>query len=89
MLERSRQQIFNSPHTLSREDLAAYFDMPIKAAAKEIGICTTILKKLCRKNGIPRWPHRKVRGFKQNRKMLTFADSKPEQGDYRIRSRRW
>eukprot|EP00281_Chroomonas_sp_CCMP1168_P026847 CAMPEP_0206254010 /NCGR_PEP_ID=MMETSP0047_2-20121206/23466_1 /ASSEMBLY_ACC=CAM_ASM_000192 /TAXON_ID=195065 /ORGANISM="Chroomonas mesostigmatica_cf, Strain CCMP1168" /LENGTH=41 /DNA_ID= /DNA_START= /DNA_END= /DNA_ORIENTATION= len=30
------------------EDLSKYFAMPEKAVAKELGICLTSLKKLCR-----------------------------------------
>lgn len=41
-------------------DLAQHFHLPINAAAKELGICPTVLKKICRRNGMRRWPHRKV-----------------------------
>jgi hypothetical protein len=44
----------------TREELAKYFHLPIAEAAKELGVCATVLKKICRKNGISRWPHRKV-----------------------------
>jgi hypothetical protein len=37
--------------------------MPINQVAKELGVCATILKKICRKNGIPRWPHRKIKSL--------------------------
>jgi hypothetical protein len=37
--------------------------MPINDVAKELGICATMLKKICRRNGIPRWPHRKIRSI--------------------------
>ena len=45
---------------LKMSDLAQFFHLPINAAAKELGICPTVLKKICRRNGMRRWPHRKV-----------------------------
>ena len=42
------------------EELSKYFHLPEKAVAKELGICLTSLKKLCRSYGITRWPFRKV-----------------------------
>ena len=50
---------------ISFDELSKYFHLPINQVAKELGVCATILKKLCRKNGIPRWPHRKV--YSKNR----------------------
>jgi hypothetical protein len=44
----------------SLESLSKYFTMPEKAVAKELGICLTSLKKMCRSYGITRWPFRKV-----------------------------
>jgi len=48
---------------LSFDELAQYFHLPINQVAKELGVCATILKKTCRKNGIPRWPHRKIKSL--------------------------
>ena len=45
---------------LSMQELSKYFKMPEKAVAKHLGICLTSLKKICRQNGINRWPYRKV-----------------------------
>jgi hypothetical protein len=45
------------------EELSKYFHMPEKAVAKELGICLTSLKKLCRSYGITRWPFRKVSAY--------------------------
>ena len=45
---------------LSMQELSKYFKMPEKAVAKQLGICLTSLKKICRANGINRWPYRKV-----------------------------
>ena len=44
----------------SLEALSKYFVMPEKQVAKELGICLTSLKKLCRQYGVTRWPYRKV-----------------------------
>jgi len=45
------------------EELSKYFHVPINQVAKELGVCATILKKICRRNGIPRWPHRKIKSL--------------------------
>ena len=48
-------------HSISSQKfLSKYFHLPIVEAAKELGMCTTMLKKLCRRCGISRWPYRKV-----------------------------
>lgn len=44
----------------SMEVLARFFHLPINEASKALGICSTSLKKICRKHGLVRWPHRKV-----------------------------
>merc|ERR1712137_503794 len=53
------------PHEFTSEDLAKFYHLPINDAAEKLGICSTLLKKLCRKNGISRWPHRKVKSVEQ------------------------
>ena len=47
----------------SQKFLSKYFHLPIVEAAKELGMCTTMLKKLCRRCGISRWPYRKVNTY--------------------------
>lgn len=42
------------------EELQTYFRLPEKEVAKRLGICLTSLKKVCRSNGIYRWPYRKM-----------------------------
>jgi len=49
--------------TITFDELSKYFHLPINQVAKELGVCATILKKLCRRNGIPRWPHRKIKSL--------------------------
>eukprot|EP00240_Pyramimonas_obovata_P016288 CAMPEP_0118927046 /NCGR_PEP_ID=MMETSP1169-20130426/4615_1 /TAXON_ID=36882 /ORGANISM="Pyramimonas obovata, Strain CCMP722" /LENGTH=271 /DNA_ID=CAMNT_0006868737 /DNA_START=206 /DNA_END=1018 /DNA_ORIENTATION=- len=45
------------------QHIAQYFHLPINDAAKELGICLTVLKKICRRNGLKRWPHRKLKSI--------------------------
>ncbi|GAA0173491.1 hypothetical protein Leryth_000722 [Lithospermum erythrorhizon] len=45
---------------LELRDLATYFHLPIEVAAKEINVCPTVIKKICRRYGLGRWPYRKV-----------------------------
>ncbi|KAK9827349.1 hypothetical protein WJX81_008570 [Elliptochloris bilobata] len=47
----------------SIQELAKYFHLPINAAGSRLGICPTVLKKICRKHGLSRWPHRKLRSI--------------------------
>ncbi|KYQ89275.1 RWP-RK domain-containing protein [Tieghemostelium lacteum] len=49
--------------TIGFEQLSKYFHLPINDVAKELGICATMLKKICRRNSIPRWPHRKIKSL--------------------------
>ncbi|XP_026388991.1 uncharacterized protein LOC113283818 isoform X2 [Papaver somniferum] len=45
---------------LTLTDLTRRFHVPINTAAKELEICTTVLKKKCRQFGVKRWPSRAV-----------------------------
>jgi len=45
------------------DELTQYLHLPEKAVAKELGICLTSLKKLCRQHGITRWPYRKLKSL--------------------------
>lgn len=61
-----QQEMERKPTSSSHIDysvLQQHFHLPISQVAKELGVCATVLKKLCRQHGIPRWPHRKVNIF--------------------------
>jgi hypothetical protein len=49
-------------HT-SVHEIAQHFHRPINEASKFLQICPTVLKKICRKAGLPRWPHRKLQSI--------------------------
>jgi len=44
-------------------EVAQHFHRPINEASKFLNICPTVLKKICRKAGLPRWPHRKLQSI--------------------------
>ena len=46
---------------ITYEMLQQCFHMPISEVAKRLGICLTLLKKICRKFDIKKWPHRQIR----------------------------
>ncbi|CAI5746225.1 unnamed protein product [Peronospora destructor] len=48
------------------EDLRGCFNLPIAAVAHKFGICVTLLKKICRRHGIQRWPHRQIRSLQKS-----------------------
>lgn len=46
---------------LGLADLAANYHVPINEAARNLGVCVTVLKQVCRELGVQRWPYRKVK----------------------------
>lgn len=55
--------ITKPPQALTLEELSQYFHLPINEAAEQLGICATVLKKICRSKGVQRWPHRKIKSL--------------------------
>ncbi|KAI7728256.1 hypothetical protein M8C21_019039 [Ambrosia artemisiifolia] len=56
---------------LTIEDLVGYFHLPIEEAGKKIQICPTVIKKICRKHGLTRWPYRKIKSIEKKISMKT------------------
>ncbi|KAL8063144.1 hypothetical protein ABFX02_01G008700 [Erythranthe guttata] len=48
------------------KDVAGYFHLPINVASKQLKICASALKGICRKGGLSRWPHRKIKSIKSS-----------------------
>ncbi|GJP77751.1 hypothetical protein CLOP_g40010 [Closterium sp. NIES-67] len=53
MTKHSREQI-------SYVEVEKHFNLPILEAAARLGVCNATLKRVCRENGVPRWPYRKL-----------------------------
>lgn len=64
----------NMPQTAQNlgDILPSLFHLPMNDAAEQIGVCPTVLKKICRKNGVMRWPHRRYMAIEN---LLTVAIS--------------
>ena len=45
--------------TINYDTLEDLFHLPLKAAAKEVGLCPTTFKKACRRFGMDEWPFQK------------------------------
>jgi hypothetical protein len=42
------------------EQLSSRFHLPLRDAAKELNTCTSLLKKVCRRYNLLKWPRRQV-----------------------------
>ena len=64
------------------ESIACHFHKPINEAASELGICPTVLKKICRKHNMARWPHRKLKSIEKTiQKLYASLDIAPQEID--------
>jgi len=50
-----------APKLITAAELREYLHLPAKDVAKELGMCLTSLKKVCRQHGILRWPYRRLK----------------------------
>lgn len=71
-----------SAREFSFEDLSQFFHLPINEVSARLGVCATVLKKICRKNGIQRWPHRKMKSLDRMISVLQLTEPQtPEERD--------
>ncbi|CAL8996048.1 unnamed protein product [Prunus brigantina] len=45
---------------MTLDDLRDYVHLPIEKAARRLNVCPTVVKRICRRNGLRRWPSRKI-----------------------------
>jgi len=59
-----------APIVLNPSTLRAHFNLPLNDAARQLGVCATAIKKVCRKMGIMQWPHRKLKAVEKRLALL-------------------
>ncbi|KAF3622750.1 putative general transcription factor 3C polypeptide 5-like isoform X1 [Capsicum annuum] len=47
------------PKSVSFDEVSKLFNLPLSDAAQSLGVCASVLKKICYENGLVRWPYRK------------------------------
>ncbi|CAI5727382.1 unnamed protein product [Peronospora destructor] len=52
--------------SITLDMLRPHFEEPLARVAARFGICVTLLKKICRRHGIARWPHRQITGLRKS-----------------------
>ncbi|KAG6584736.1 putative RWP-RK domain-containing protein [Phytophthora cinnamomi] len=52
--------------SITLDMLRPHFEEPLAKVAANFGICVTLLKKICRRHGIARWPHRQITGLRKS-----------------------
>jgi len=65
---------------LSFEEVARHFDLPLTQAAERLNVCATLVKRICRENGVSRWPHRQIQS--QSRKNGELVATKPQRASF-------
>ncbi|CAF2136177.1 hypothetical protein HID58_004441 [Brassica napus] len=71
--------------SLTVKDMSELWDLPIEEAARKLRICTTAVKKICRRGEVFRWPRRKLASLREKVAALKIVVS--QSTDVGVRAR--
>jgi len=69
-VEGEGDEVAASAKGITEQVLREHYHLALHVVANKFGMCATAFKKLCRRFGIAKWPHRKLRGI--DRKIAAF-----------------
>lgn len=64
------QPVSWSDGPLTIHDVSKFFAVPIAEAAQKLNVCGSVLQRICKENGIARWPYRKVTAGKSAEEII-------------------
>ncbi|KAG0626739.1 hypothetical protein M758_2G147800 [Ceratodon purpureus] len=64
------QPVSWSDGPLTIQDVSKFFSVPIAEAAQKLSVCGSVLQRICKENGIARWPYRKVTSGKSAEEII-------------------
>eukprot|EP00903_Cladosiphon_okamuranus_P008628 g8274.t1 len=67
-----RETLGDIAHRIPVSVMRPYFNYPLRTAAEAMNISVTTLKRLCRRHGVKRWPHRQISGINRAMAHLEF-----------------
>uniref|UniRef100_M4E448 RWP-RK domain-containing protein n=2 Tax=Brassica campestris TaxID=3711 RepID=M4E448_BRACM len=72
--------------SLTVKDMSELWDLPIEEAARKLRICTTAVKKICRRGEVFRWPRRKLASLREKVAALKIVVSQSTDAGVRARA---
>ena len=76
VVPRKQNQTGHKEVLITKEHIRKLFHKNLPSAAKELGICQTALKNVCKKFGMGHWPYRKLKAI--NSSLKVDADTHAE-----------
>lgn len=73
--------ISNHDTNIGYENITQYFHLSLKDASKELRISVSLLKKICRKNNLKRWPYRKIQSLNG---LIDYYDSMKDEAKVKV-----